>query len=174
MKGACGFLVLAPVTRGSIGADLVDDGLLGLEIVHILRLDTAEVLLLVVEEMIAGGTETGPDLVRFLTGHRSDLLPLLLEGDKVVGGLLPVRAVLNGLSLLAEGYLLLHIAVHLLLEVSIELTLAVVELVTGGAETVIYLLVVLLGGKAYLAPLLLDVLELLARFSFCCTFRFSK
>ncbi len=65
-----------------------------------------------------------PDAVGVLLGHCADGLPFLLEAYQLVGGLLPVCGVFEGLGLLAEsglpgevgGQLLFHLAVVLGLE----------------------------------------------------------
>ena len=118
------------------------------------------VLVALVEELIAGGAETLPKLLRLLARHGADLLPLLLQGDQSLCGLLPLLAVLQGLGLLDQGELLLHILVHRVLELGVIFPLAGEELVAGGAEAVVDLLVLLSGGESDGPPLLLNILDL--------------
>ena len=110
------------------------------------------------KECVAGGPETLPEHFGLLAGHSADFLPLVLEIDQPVCGLLPFRAVLQALCLLDDGHLLLQVGVHAVLELHIELALAGKELVAGGAEAVINLLVLLLGCEPYGLPLLLNLL----------------
>ena len=115
----------------------------------------------VVEEFVAGGAEAFPHLLGFLARNGTDLFPLPLKLDEIFGGLLPVGAVFQGLGFFADLDLAGQVVLHLVLEAGVVVAFAGEELVAGGAEAVIYFLVVLLGGIADLFPFLLDVLDLL-------------
>ena len=112
------------------------------------------------EELVAGGPEPLPQLFRLLARNGAYLLPLLLEFDESVGRLLPVGAGLERLGLLDDRHLLFQIIVHGVLEIGIELPLAGKEPVACSTETVVDLLVLLLGGEPDSAPFLLDLLDL--------------
>ena len=129
------------------------------EICSILAALAASLLVAVVEELVAGCAETLPDLLALLARNGAYLLPLLLELHEFLGGLLPLLAVLQGLCLLAEGDLLIHVLLHLILELGVEQPLLGEEVVAGGTETVVYLLVLLLGGESDGTPLLLDIFK---------------
>ena len=74
-----------------------------------------------------------------------------------MGSFLPVGAFLERLSLLEQGLLLTEVLVEVLADLLEELVAALEELVAGGVETVVNLLVLLPGGKADSAPFLLQL-----------------
>ena len=74
-----------------------------------------------------------------------------------MGSFLPVGTFLERLSLLEQGLLLAEILVEVLADLLEELVTALEELVAGGVEAVVNLLVLLPGGKADGAPFLLQL-----------------
>ena len=154
----CGSEVCSCVFGKLVRLDLLDQSLLGLEvaIVVVFRLGLGIPL---IEEGVAGGAETLPELLGLLARDSADLLPLLLESDQSFGGLLPLLAVLESLCLFDEGELLLHVRIHRVLELGIVLSLALEELVAGSTEPVVNLLVFLPRGESDGPPFLLDFLD---------------
>ena len=153
-------LLVALITLEFICLDLLDQTLLCLEIsvIVILRLC---MLVPFSEEIVTSCTESLPKLLRLLARHCSNFLPLLLKTYELVCSLLPFSAYHKCLSLLAESDLLVEVCVDAVLIFIIELTLALIELVASRTESVIDLLVILLGSKTDGSPLLLDILDLL-------------
>ena len=87
----------SPVVRIDVSSihicfNLLDDSLLCTKIIHVLRIHASVILLFVVKEMITRRTESGPDLVRLLSGNRTDFLPLLLERYQIVGAISDSRS----------------------------------------------------------------------------------
>jgi hypothetical protein len=54
------------------------------------------------EKVVASCTEAFPNLIRIFTWNGSNLLPALLQVDKVLGGFFPLRAILQAFGLYAK------------------------------------------------------------------------
>ena len=119
-------------------------------------------LRLTLKEAVASGTETLPHLIRVTTRYGTHLLPLRLQSNQLLGCVLPVLAVLQRLGSLANLLLELEVVLHLALHTLIELTLCLEETVASRTETVVDACVVLLWGEAYCTPYLLNLNQSLA------------
>ena len=122
-----------------------------------LAVDAGEVGRLALEEVVACRAETLPDGIRVAARHGADLLPAGLQGNQLVGGLLPLLAVLQRLGLGAYLVLELEVVLHLGLHAGEELTLALEEAVARRAEALVDSVVVLLGCEADGLPRLLNL-----------------
>ena len=158
VEGAEGLGVSSLVFRHDICLDLFDELLLGLQVSVEIVLGLG-VLVPLGEELVAGGTETLPNLLALLAGHGTYFLPLLLKLDELIGSFLPFSTVLEGLSLFDDGHLLVKIGVHRVFELVVVVTLVTVERITGCTEAVVDLLVFLAGGKTDLTPFFLEFLD---------------
>ena len=127
-----------------------------------LAVHAGEMRALALEEFVARRAETPPDRIRMPARHGADLLPAGLQGDQLVGRLLPLLAVHQRLGGLAYFGLELQIMLHLVLHARIELTLGLEEPVARRAETFIYAVVVLLGREADGLPRLLNLQQTVA------------
>ena len=109
------------------------------------------------EEGIAGGGELFPQLVAQFLRYHTYLAPFLLQVDELVGGRLPVSAVLQLLGLFDEGAFLVGIAAQILLHGAEIFSFTGEEIVAGGTETLKDFNVHLLGSKADGLPFCLQV-----------------
>ncbi|CCX56028.1 unknown [Bacteroides sp. CAG:1060] len=139
------------VFRALICSHFLDKPLLGLKVAVIVVLTTG-IRIPVGKELVTSGTETLPELLGFLARYGTYFFPLLLESYQLVRCLFPLGTALESLCLLDNGLLFLKICSHTVLYGSIMLPLSFEELVASGAETVINLLILLLGGKSYGTP----------------------
>ena len=142
---------------------LIEQGEFLPEVLLVLAVHTGKMRSLALEELVACGTETLPDRIRMAARHGTDLLPAGLQGDQLVGGLLPLLAVHQRLGGLAYLGLQLQVVLHLGLHPGIELPLGLEELVACRAETLVDTVVVLLGCEADGFPGLLDLQQAVAR-----------
>ena len=91
--------------------------------------------LLLLKEVVTCRNEAFPHVVAVFLHYGTDGLPLLLHLDELVGGLLPVGGVHEGLGALTQVDLLGQVGAEFLLHVLVELGLLGKELVAGLAET---------------------------------------
>ena len=146
-----------------VGLDFLNYSLLSSQVLLKLLSLVAKMLCLSCKELVAGGAEPLPDSIGLLAGNRAYGLPDILKVNQLVRSLLPVFAVFDFLCLSTQILFLAQILLHHILELGIEVTLSVVEFVAGGAESLVNLLVVFLGGKTNALPLELEILHLLAQ-----------
>ena len=134
----------------------LDDVALLLQVLFLLSVRAGVSGVACVKKLVAGREEFVPQLVTDLTGYGADGLPLFLKLDELVGGRFPIRRVGKLLSLSDERLFLLRILVEAspyFLEI---FSLPTEEVVTGLAEALEDLFIVLLRSKAYGLPFLLD------------------
>ena len=140
---------------GGIGGDalkLLDDAALGLQVLLLALLDRRFGGFAGVEECVAGAVEAFPEFLGVFAGHGANLLPLFLQLLDGAGCLGPLRAVLEGFHLLAEGGLLLQVLAQGGLHALDELGLGVEECVAGLAEALEDLRVHILGCESDSLP----------------------
>ena len=148
-------------------AQLLDDVALLGKIVGLLLVLVAQHLLLVVKEGVACCVESLPESLRGLVGGGTDLFPLLLELDELVGSLGPFGTVLEGFGFFAELCLECGILGKELALGFEELGLLVEEVVTSSAVALVDLVVHLLGSAADALPFGLELDNLLCNLVPC-------
>ena len=141
-----------------------------LQVRLVLAVDRSEMGALALEEAVAGGAETLPNRIGVTARHGADLLPAVLQGDQLVGRLLPLLAVDQCFGSLAQLVLELQVMVQFGLHAGIETTFRIEEAVAGGAEALVDAVVVLLRcetdgfpGLLYLQEAFAGAVPLLAR-----------
>ena len=115
------------------------------------------------EELITSCAETLPHLLGLFPRNGADFFPLILETDETVRGLLPLGTGLKCFSLSNYRHLLFHVLIHVVLELDIKVAFLAEEFIACSTETVINLLVFLLGSETDGLPFLLDVFYLLGK-----------
>src|SRR3712207_4106780 len=111
--------------------------------------------------MVTGSKEIVPELVSYLSRCHADSLPLLLKGDELIRGRLPVGAVLQSLGLFYKSFLALGILLVARFHLLKELSFTGKEVVACGTEALKDFHIHLLGCKADGFPLGLNIYNLL-------------
>ena len=131
---------------------LFEDGFFLLQVVGLRAATVGEVLSFLGEELVARCTETLPYLLTHLTARGANRLPLLLQLEQFLGGLLPILSLGNGFRFQTEVDFLLIVSALLITYIAEVFLLLGVMLVDHSFELRPYLFIHLARNGAYRLP----------------------